>query len=316
MKYLRDYATANNVSLFEACSCADEISQLTGKARTAFAEFSLLMFRLAEEQAQRDLPEFIDYILRETGCLAELELAKTPENEARVENLKEFISVAQDFVKSETDGSVAEFLTHIALVTDLDKTETEDDHVKLMTMHSAKGLEFPKVFITGMEEGLFPHARTLMDEKQIEEERRLCYVGITRAKKQLYLLRSRVRSIFGQISVNTCSRFVDEIDNDHLDASEGQGVSWSKDKRLNTVPITAYTASTKTHFDGKEALLKKTNTTATSTWRSGDKIVHSEFGNGTVVEVRGEGAKMLMKAVFPGLGIKSLMAKYAPIRKI
>ena len=316
MKYLRDFATNNNISLFEAASRADEINQLTGKARTAYAEFSLMMFKLAGEQGKLELPEFIDYILRETGCLAELELTKTPDNEARVENLKEFIGVARDFIKSDTDGSVAEFLTHIALVTDLDKAESDDDRVRLMTIHSAKGLEFSRVFIAGMEEGLFPHVRTLMNDKEIEEERRLCYVGITRAMKQLYLLRSRVRSIFGQISINTCSRFIEEIDNIHLEESEGLGVSWSKDKRLHTLPITAYAASTKTHFDGKEALLKKSNTTATSTWRCGDKIVHSEFGNGTVVEVKGEGAKMLMKAVFPGLGIKSLMAKYAPIKKI
>ena len=313
LQYLINFADINSCSLFEAASRADEVVELSSRARNAITEFAMTMFKLAAMLGAVELPDFVDYLLRETGYLEELERDDTPEAAARVENLKEFIGVAKDYIHSDTQGGLEEFLTHIALITDLDKLEEQSERVTLMTMHAAKGLEYPVVFIAGMEEGLFPHARTLMNDREVEEERRLCYVGITRAMSELFLLRARVRSLFGQVSMNPQSRFLEEIDERYIDRVEPMAKSAASAPRSNVQriqPILSQPAG----FIKNELLGKKT--TDSADWRSGDKLIHSTFGRGTVVDVKGSGASMELKAAFPGLGIKALVASLAPIKKV
>ena len=163
------------------------------------------------------LDNLIDKVLKDSGYLAELKADKKTENESRIENLKEFIGVARDFEKSEETPNLETFLSQLSLVSDIDNADIEDDRVTLMTLHSAKGLEFPIVFMIGMEEGLFPHSRTLMNPDEIEEERRTCYVGITRAQRKLYLTNARQRTIYGKTQAFPPSRFLKEIPDEYVE---------------------------------------------------------------------------------------------------
>ena len=176
-----------------------------------------MMFELLGKLDTVPLSEFIESVLESTGYIHALEQEDKPENKSRIENLQEFIGVAKDFEATSENPTLEEFLNHIALISDIDDADLADERVTLMTLHSAKGLEFPIVFMTGMEEGLFPHTRTLMNDEELEEERRTCYVGITRAQKKLYLTYARQRMIFGNITSFPPSRFLKEIPSTYLE---------------------------------------------------------------------------------------------------
>ena len=209
---LQDYANAQGISLFEVITNAAAVPGLSPRFIARLEEMSGLIFDLIAEVDTVPVERLIDDVMNKTGYLEELQAERTPQSESRAENLQELISVAQDFLKDEgEEKTLARFLEHVALVSDIDDAQLDNDKFTLMTLHSAKGLEFPVVFLAGMEEGLFPHSRSLMDDEQMEEERRLCYVGITRAKQVLYLTSAKTRTIYGQMNYSEPSRFLEEI---------------------------------------------------------------------------------------------------------
>lgn len=215
MEHLTDYAEERGISLFEALSSTEELP-VTKRAKTALEEFVVMIFDLLGHLEEWDVQTLMEEVLKRTGygAMLEAEAAKDPQGQSRKENVGEFLSVAKDYVDSNPDGNLQDFLENVALVSDVDEFEEEESKVTLMTLHAAKGLEFPIVFLVGMDEGLFPHSRTLLDESQIEEERRLAYVGITRAERQLYVTNASTRTMYGRISAYLPSRFLDEIPQD------------------------------------------------------------------------------------------------------
>ena len=217
---LNAYAVENDMTLFDVISSPEilgGISGITARVKKPLEVFSTMIFDLLGVMDQLPLADFIERMLKDSGYLAELEREPKPENESRVENLKEFIGVAKDFEKSGEIPNVENFLSHISLISDIDSADIELDRVTLMTLHSAKGLEFPIVFMAGMEEGLFPHARTLMEPDEMEEERRTCYVGITRAQRKLYMTYARSRMIYGRTTTYLPSRFLAEIPDEYIE---------------------------------------------------------------------------------------------------
>ncbi|MBO5364984.1 MAG: ATP-binding domain-containing protein, partial [Clostridia bacterium] len=235
---------------------------------------------------------------------------KTVENQTRLENLDEFISMVQESVKKDAALTLEQLLEDISLISDIDNYDEAQETVTLMTLHSAKGLEFPNVFLMGMEEGVFPGMRSFGDAEEIEEERRLCYVGITRAKERLFLSRAQSRTLFGATKYNPPSRFLDEIPMDLLDR---------KEERLKT-PVSVELPVTPAQGFGKSGYLdrkeeKKSQVANGMAYAVGDKVKHRKFGIGTVVDAQSMGADMLLRIQFPE-GEKKLLAAYAPIEKI
>ena len=288
------------------------------------------------------MADLIDRVMRESGYLDELEREKKPENETRVENLKEFVGVAKDFAKSEEVPNLENFLSQISLVSDIDHAELEDDRVTLMTLHSAKGLEFPIVFLAGMEEGIFPHARTLMNPDELEEERRTCYVGITRAQRKLYMTYARSRMLYGRSSCNPPSRFLDEIPEEYMERlivrqnaygfanstvvqQRGYGAQFRPSMQQMGSGVTRFgQGQPKSALEALNSLQNKTAAPAAGVirpdtnvkWTVGDKAKHGKWGIGTVVSVKGSGEEVELKIAFPDQGVKGLMQKYAPITKV
>ena len=193
---LQDYARANGTSLFMTLTQLHLVDTIKGKTKEKLEEFGILIFTLVAEMEDKTVLDILESILDRTGYLAQLEESTDPQDQARAENIGELLSVAKDFQDTNPNGTVEDFLEQVALVNDVDSFEQEESKVTLMTLHAAKGLEFPIVFLGGLEEGLFPHSRTLMNPEEIEEERRLAYVGITRAEKELYISNATTRTVF------------------------------------------------------------------------------------------------------------------------
>lgn len=266
---LRNKATSNNMSMFDAIDSGKEL------------EFKNIILKLQEFSLNNNLSDLIEEVLTTTGIRMEYELNKSLENEAKVENLNEFKTVALMFEESGI-YDLQTFLENIALVSDRGQYNNDGDEVSIMTLHSAKGLEFNIVFLLGMEEGLFPHNRSFDSLSDLEEERRLCYVGITRAKEKLYLLNARLRTIFGKTSGTIESRFVREIDEKLID-------------KLSTIK------------EPTEKRLIGNMYNASSEIKTGDNVIHTVFGEGIVVNVSGGIATIAFKN---GIGIKSIAANH------
>lgn len=266
---LRNKATSNNMSMFDAIDSGKEL------------EFKNIILKLQEFSLNNNLSDLIEEVLTITGIRMEYELNKSLENEAKVENLNEFKTVALMFEESGI-YDLQTFLENIALVSDRGQYNNDGDEVSIMTLHSAKGLEFNIVFLLGMEEGLFPHNRSFDSLSDLEEERRLCYVGITRAKEKLYLLNARLRTIFGKTSGTIESRFVREIDEKLID-------------KLSTIK------------EPTEKRLIGNMYNASSKIKTGDNVIHTVFGEGIVVNVSGGIATIAFKN---GIGIKSIAANH------
>ncbi len=212
MGHLQVAADQAGLPLFEISKRLHTITTIGTKVRVALAELVRLLEHLQELAAKESVADLITRVMKESGYVTELEQEGTPEAQSRVENLQELLTVAREFITAdEEEDSLEAFLNHVALVADIDTADLETDRVTLMTLHSAKGLEFPTVFLVGMEEGLFPHFRTLSSPEEMEEERRLCYVGITRAQRNVFLTRAQSRMIYGEVQVNRASRFLSEI---------------------------------------------------------------------------------------------------------
>lgn len=343
---LNAYAEEHELTLFDVISnpdALDEIPGITARVKKPLELFTTFLFNFMGTHQNMHLDDLIDRILKESGYLRELESEKKPENESRIENLKEFIGVARDFEKTEENPNLETFLSQLSLVSDIDNADIEDDRVTLMTLHSAKGLEFPIVFMVGMEEGLFPHARTLMNPEEIEEERRTCYVGITRAQRKLYLTNARQRTIYGRTNSYPPSRFLEEIPDEyverlvpranaygfananHYGAQQRSGFMSFRPSASQMGPGTRFAGKPQSALEALEALQKRQQPVQPAAgvirpdtsikWKVGDKARHGKWGIGTVVSVKGSGEEVELKIAFPGQGVKGLMQKYAPIEK-
>ena len=303
---LQDYARENGTSLFMTLTQLHLVDTIKGKTKEKLEEFGILIFTLVAEMDDKSVLDILEAILDRTGYLAQLEESTDPQDQARAENIGELLSVAKDFQDTNPTGTVEDFLEQVALVNDVDSFEQEESKVTLMTLHAAKGLEFPIVFLGGLEEGLFPHSRTLMNPEEIEEERRLAYVGITRAEKELYISNATTRTVFGRTSSYLPSRFIDEIPAELVDGLRAK--RRIPDDIKPTVPRHMSVAS-------RPVTKPIIRNEVIADWKVGDTAIHSKWGNGKVVNVSGEGAGMKLTIEFPTQGVRVVMAKFAPVKK-
>ena len=303
---LQDYARENGTSLFITLTQLHLVDTIKGKTKEKLEEFGILIFTLVAEMDDKSVLDILEAILDRTGYLAQLEESTDPQDQARAENIGELLSVAKDFQDTNPTGTVEDFLEQVALVNDVDSFEQEESKVTLMTLHAAKGLEFPIVFLGGLEEGLFPHSRTLMNPEEIEEERRLAYVGITRAEKELYISNATTRTVFGRTSSYLPSRFIDEIPAELVDSLRAK--RRIPDDIKPTVPRHMSVAS-------RPVTKPIIRNEVIADWKVGDTAIHSKWGNGKVVNVSGEGAGMKLTIEFPTQGVRVVMAKFAPVKK-
>ena len=348
---LVDYAAAEELTLFDVISNPDMLATIPGitaRVKKPLELFTTFLFNTMATAGNLAMDDLIERVLDESGYKKELEEDKKPEAKDRLENLKEFVGMAKEFMKSEEQPTLENFLAQLSLVSDIDNADMEDDRVTLMTLHAAKGLEFPIVFMAGMEEGVFPHSRTLMDVSQLEEERRTCYVGITRAERKLYLTYARTRMLYGHMNANPPSRFLKEIPEEYLEqlvprrnaygfANANSYGAQHQHGVMAFRPTTsgAYGGAARgAHFTGQpQSALAAMQSLAQRNvnqkpaagvirpdmnvaWRVGDKARHGKWGVGTVVSVKGEGEEVQLQIAFPGQGVKGLMQKYAPIEKV
>lgn len=316
-----EYASQHQISEFTAFKYIDEI-KINNKAKNEILNFYNLIkkWRQQIEDNKIGITELTEDIYKKTGYLDFYKIQSDPESQSRVDNLEEFLSVTKNFDdqvndtsnfnQSLTDNRLINFLTDLALVTDNDH-DSDEKSVSLMTLHAAKGLEFPIVFIIGMEEGLFPLKRSIMEENGMEEERRLAYVGITRAKKELYLIYADQRVLYGLVQANRPSCFIQEIDpevkdrmSDESDEVEDKNAEPYYKRKTNYRSV--YQPIRKVHKINNLGIFKV-----------GDKIIHNKWGQGVVVKVTGENTEQEIDVAFGrGVGVKRLMASLAPIKKV
>ncbi|MDO4179399.1 MAG: DNA helicase PcrA [Phascolarctobacterium sp.] len=315
---LQAFAAENDMTLFDVVSSASSvltINQKTAEKLEAFASFIFEMMGMQEEITIRDL---IEAIVNKSGYLAELRASGDPQDASRIENIDEFLSVAEEFAKENPDQQTLEdFLAHVALVADIDDTDLKEDSVTLMTLHSAKGLEFPIVFLVGMEEGVFPHARTLMDDEEIEEERRLCYVGITRAMSRLFLTNAKTRMLFGRTEYHPVSRFLQEIPRNLIRIYKRDAGMQGQTKRVES-PIKREITKPKNNWYQEaptQSFVPKENS-ASQIFKPGDRVQHKKFGIGTVVAAKSVEDGQEVSIAFAGGGIRALLTRLAKLEKL
>ncbi|WP_117282025.1 DNA helicase PcrA [Streptococcus intermedius] len=336
---IRNFAASQNVSLLEASSQI-MLSLVKGKAAQSVFDFANLILNLRERLDELTVTELVEIVLEKTGYTEQLVAQGTLESQARIENIEEFLSVTKNFDEhSENDteetglDKLSRFLNDLALVADTDDAGTqESSEVTLMTLHAAKGLEFPVVFIIGMEENVFPLSRATEEEDELEEERRLAYVGITRAEKVLFLTNANSRLLYGKTNYNRPTRFLNEISSDLLNyqglarpantsfkasyvngktVQFGQGTSLAQalQERKRQVGPSSISSSQLPFGKNIEATQPDLN------WAIGDIAHHKKWGDGTVLEVSGSGSSLELKINFPEVGLKKLLASVAPIEK-
>lgn len=312
---LADFAASQNMSLFEAVMAAED-SGLPKAARQKMQDFGALIFGLLNAAAEGDIFTLIEKVVQDTKYSQYIQEAKEPEEKKhdREGNIGELFNVAKEFLQEHPEGTLDEFLEQNALVSDTDSYEETAGKITMMTMHSAKGLEFPIVFIAGMDEGIFPGVRTLMDETRLEEERRLCYVGITRAKEKLYITNSDMRTMYGQTKPYMVSRFMKEIPTDLVENIERDHAAAQRDFQRRYDSQASKWALSKSYTPQRPQPIPQRKE-AVYDWKVGDTAIHKLWGEGKVIEVNGEGKKMMIKLSFPENQIRQVMVAYAPLTK-
>ncbi|HFI0273521.1 TPA: DNA helicase PcrA [Streptococcus suis] len=333
---IRDFATTHAMSLLEA-SQDIMLSGVKGKAAQAVFDLATLLYNLRNRLDEMTVTELAEAVLDKTGYLNALAVQGTIEANARIENIQEFLSVTKNFDEKEVEEEetgldrLSRFLLDLALIADTDDGDKESSEVTLMTLHAAKGLEFPVVFLIGMEENVFPLSRAAEEEAELEEERRLAYVGITRAEHILYLTNANSRLLFGRSNYNQPSRFIREISSDLLDyqglarpantsfkasyvngkaTQFGQGMSLQQALQSRKSSV-----QQSTRYGGTMPFASSNPSSLATTWSVGDIAVHRKWGRGTVLEVSGSGSNQELKINFPEIGLKKVLASLAPISK-
>ncbi|WPQ67134.1 DNA helicase PcrA [Weissella paramesenteroides] len=334
LEKLRRFALENNWTLLDSAANATLIPGLSARAANKLTDFAKMISDFIKQMSfDLSLTDLTKSILEKSGYEAQLKKSPTPENEGRLENLSEFLSVTEEFDKNyepsdESISKYVDFLGELALVSDLDNVdENSNNQITLMTLHAAKGLEFPVVFLVGMEENIFPLSRAAADDDQLEEERRLAYVGITRAKEKLFLTNAYSRLLYGRTTNNPASRFIDEIDAKLIDEKydgsgfqslnrerdlpfskrsvPAQGVTFSGRKRQQLVQLTSQSRPNVTNTGAEK-----------KDWVIGDAVQHKKWGIGHVIKITGDGEDKELDIAFPDQGIKRLLAAFAPISKV
>ena len=315
LDYVNEFARNNNISFWQGLLRSNEIGSVPARAALAISEFTSMVSALAVLVEAKTKPSVIvEAALEQSGLLKELADSTDPQDEVRVENLKELVAVSMEYEErpfeelgEDEEISLAGFLEKVSLVADADEIPEGEDHggvVTMMTLHTAKGLEFPTVFLTGMEDGIFPHSRTLGEKDEIEEERRRAYVGLTRARQRLYISRAEYRSTWGAPNYNPPSRFLDEIPEEVIEwRNEGRSSlspSFVTRSRVATTPPPRAT--------GKKSVAMELAV--------GERVSHDTFGLGTVVAVAGAGDKAEATINFGQYGEKRLLLRYAPVEKL
>lgn len=328
---LREFAQESNSPLLAAAQNVQNANAISARTRNKIEEFGQLIAALQDEAKVLSITDLTDQVLERTGYLAELQKDKTLQGQTRRENLEEFKSVTAEYDRQHEDDEgmdhlqkLTDFLAGLALVSDQDDVDEAEPAVTLMTLHAAKGLEFPVIFLIGMEEGVFPLSRAMTDNKELEEERRLAYVGITRAKKKLYITNAFSRMLYGHIQRNRPSEFVEEITPELMQSenqnqgerslSGGSPGATPTPLRPPRPPLTGALL-----MRGSGSVAPKTNTgtgAEKKSWNTGDKVNHKKWGQGTVVSVNGTGENMELDIAFPQQGVKRLLASFAPITKV
>ena len=337
---IRNFASSQEISLLDA-SANILLSPVKGKAAQAVYDFANMLLDLRERLDDYTLTELVEAVLEKTGYATVLAAQATLESQARIENIEEFLSVTKNFDESSDNPAdetgldkLSRFLNDLALIADTDDGDTESSEVTLMTLHAAKGLEFPVVFLVGMEENVFPLSRASEDEDELEEERRLAYVGITRAEKILYLTNANSRMLYGKTNYNQPTRFLREISSDLLDyqglarpanssfkvsytnsdtSKFGQGMSLAQalqERKRQAAPSSISTGSLPF---GKSSQSQPSKPEVA--WAIGDIAHHKKWGDGTVLAVSGSGNSQELKINFPEVGLKKVLASIAPIEK-
>jgi DNA helicase-2/ATP-dependent DNA helicase PcrA len=304
------HAKRAGASFASALWQAMQVPGLATRSVSAIESFTTLMDDLRTVvDSGADPATVLQAVLEQSGYLAELQQSGDPQDESRIENLAELESVAQEYGEANPDGTLGDFLEQVALVADSDEIPDEDGGVvTLMTLHTAKGLEFPVVFLTGMEEGVFPHSRSLGDPTELEEERRLAYVGITRAREQLYLTRAVMRSAWGAPAFNAQSRFIEELPHDSIDWRREEPVGRSfASGGFGSAPSSSSTLRLGDRVVGTGPVMGL---------EEGDRVTHQKFGLGTVVSTAGGGDKSEATIDFGSAGVKRLLLRYAPVEKL
>jgi DNA helicase II / ATP-dependent DNA helicase PcrA len=290
---LDEFALDHNLPLLTLA--ATPPPDIRGKARTGLEDFAATVQRLARQRTELSPPAFIDLVLQASGYRKALEQDRSPESEGRLENLEELVAASEDFAHTEGESTIEAFLDSVALMSDIDELKEADARVTLMTLHSAKGLEFPVVFLTGLEEGVFPHARSMNDPEEIEEERRLCYVGLTRARERLYLSYAVHRRIHGY-GVGEPSRFLREMPEAHLSLLNASRPE-PQFAEPRVVP----------RYEPQE-----------EQWpiKVGARVRQARFGEGLVVGVERDGADIIVTVAFASVGRKRLSLQYAHLEEL
>ncbi|MGW1166655.1 DNA helicase PcrA [Streptomyces sp. NPDC001153] len=318
-------AQREKVSFPQALKRVDEAYGMAARSTNAVKRFNTLMEDLRTIVESGAGPATVlEAVLERTGYLAELQASTDPQDETRIENLQELAAVALEFEQERGEGeatSLADFLEQVALVADSDQIPDEDEEgsgvITLMTLHTAKGLEFPVVFLTGMEDGVFPHMRALGQTKELEEERRLAYVGITRARERLYLTRSTMRSAWGQPSYNPPSRFLEEIPATHVDWKRTGATAPVSSGPASGIAASLSSSRSRSSASGASGFAtRRTTEKPVVALAVGDRVTHDQFGLGTVVGVKGTGANAEATIDFGDTKPKRLLLRYAPVEKL
>jgi DNA helicase-2/ATP-dependent DNA helicase PcrA len=316
------------MSLFEVLEQVDEVPSLTPRVRAASQQFVEIIRLMRQYQNSLSVTAISQELIDRTGYIKELRNEKTIEAQARIENLEEFATVTKEFDQTAEEPTLQSFLEHVALMSDVDTYEEGAEAVTMMTLHAAKGLEFPSVFLVGLEEGIFPHSRSLYDRQALEEERRLCYVGITRAKRELTITYASRRTLWGNVQLNQPSRFLTEIPEElfrngppaRVSAPQpGGGRRETPGRRpggaVSRFPSAASEGSSLRDLDVQE-LVNTLKSRQAGRFRPGDKVRHPVFGDGIVVKSTGAGDQEQVNVLFAGHGEKKLAVSIARLDKV
>ncbi|MBR2718118.1 MAG: DNA helicase PcrA [Clostridia bacterium] len=339
---LMNHARDNDMPLYSALT--DMPENLSARARKCVGEFFMLMTMLVAMKEALPLTDFVKFLVEKTGLMEQYQKEDTDESRARVENIQEFMGAVEEFARGTENVTLEDYLENVALVTDMDRAEDDKGFITLMTLHSAKGLEYPTVFMVGLEEGIFPSSRSLLDENRVEEERRLCYVGITRAQKRLFISRANQRMLYNQVNHNPPSRFLDEIPERLLEDEWNQRKEttfrnapqqnplprgYGSNYGMRSTPAMADLGKPKLTLGGNALGIpgvqkgfapsqarQFASSAMQNLFKRGDRVMHRKFGEGRVVALVGSGADARIQIEFTAYGVKEFALSIAPIVKL
>ncbi len=339
---LMNHARDNDMPLYSALT--DMPENLSARARKCVGEFFMLMTMLVAMKEALPLTDFVKFLVEKTGLMEQYQKEDTDESRARVENIQEFMGAVEEFARGTENATLEDYLENVALVTDMDRAEDDKGFITLMTLHSAKGLEYPTVFMVGLEEGIFPSSRSLLDENRVEEERRLCYVGITRAQKRLFISRANQRMLYNQVNHNPPSRFLDEIPERLLEDEWNQRKEttfrnapqqnqlprgYGSNYGMRSTPAMADLGKPKLTLGGNALGIpgvqkgfapsqarEFASSAMQNLFKRGDRVMHRKFGEGRVVALVGSGADARIQIEFTAYGVKEFALSIAPIVKL